>query len=171
MVAKGKPTARSQRYKANQIILQEQARSAPTTSGSEVLPPPSTVLDKPVTPDDVEQRAFTSVRLLIQAMVLTTRPNTNIYDMLQVTSSFFNDCEKAFQAVHNRQVSVQQQLDEVNAKLIAQFEVQNAEILKLQDELEQQKLKSEFYQQQAAKAEMLPPHRRRRTLRRQPSVE
>ena len=62
MVAKGKPTARSQRYKANQKMLQEQAKSAPTVSGSEVLPPPpSPVSDKPVMPDDVEQRAFTSV--------------------------------------------------------------------------------------------------------------
>jgi DNA repair exonuclease SbcCD ATPase subunit len=164
MVSSGKPTARSQRYKANQKLLQEQARSLPTTAGSEALPPPSPVLDIPVTPDDAELRAFTSVRLLLQAMVISTRPNTNIYEMLQVVSSFFTDCEKSFHEARTRTVSVQQQLDEVNAKLLAQFEVQNAEILKLQDELEQSTIKSEFYRQQAEKADMIPPHRRRRTV-------
>ena len=164
MVSTGKPTARSQRYKANQKLLQEQARSLPTTAGSDVLPPPSPVLDKPITPDDAELRAFTSVRLLLQAMVISTRPNTNIYDMLQVVSSFFNDCEKSFHEARARTVSVQQHLDEVNAKLLAQFEVQNAEILKLQDELEQSKFKAEVYKQQAEKAQLVPSQPRRRVV-------
>ena len=164
MVAKGEPTARSQRYKANQKILQEQESSVPTPSGSDALPPPSTILDKPVTSDDAEQRSFNSVRLLIQAMVLMTRPNTNLYDMLQVVSSFFTDCEKAYREVCTCSVSMQKQLDDCNAKLLTQSEFQNAEILKLQDALEQSKLKAEFYQQQAEKAEMTQPHRRRRTV-------
>jgi hypothetical protein len=164
MVSKGKTTARSQRYKANQKLLQEQARSLPTTTGSAALPPPSPVLDQPVTTDDAELRAFTSVRLLLQAMVISTRPNTNIYDMLQVVSSFFTDCEQSFHEARARTVSVLQQLDEVNAKLLANFEVQNAEILKLQDELEQRTIKSDFYRQQAAQADMIPPQRRRRTV-------
>ena len=92
MGAKGKPTARSQRYKTNQKIIQEQTKSVPTVFGSEVLPPPFPVLDKPVTSDDAELRAFNSVRLLLQAMVLSTRLNTNIHEMLQVTGSFVNDC-------------------------------------------------------------------------------
>jgi hypothetical protein len=164
MVSKGKPTARSQRYKANQKLLQEKARSLPTTSGSEALPPPSPILAKPVTTDDAEQRAFTSVRLLLQAMVISTRPNTNIYDMLQLVSSFFTDCAKSFHEARARTVSVQQQLDEVNAKLLANFEVQNAEILKLQDELEQSKFKAEVYKQQAEKAQLVPSHQRRRVV-------
>ena len=97
-------------------------------------------------------------------MVLSTRPNTNFYDMLEVVSSFFTDCEKFYHDARNQSVSCQQQLDEVNAKLLAQFEIQNAEILKLQDELEQNKIKSNFYRQQAAQADMIPPHRRRRTV-------
>lgn len=133
-------------------------------SGSDALPPPSTILDKPVKSDDAEQRSFNSVRLLIQAMVLMTRPNTNLYDMLQVVSSFFTDCEKAHREVCTCSVSMQKQLDDCNAKLLTQSEVQNAEILKLQDALEQSKLKAEFYQQQAEKAEMIQPHRRRRTV-------
>ena len=161
MVAKGKPTARSQRYKANQKILQEQTKSVPTISGSEVLPPPSPVSDKPVTPDDAELRAFTSVRLLLQAMVLSTRPNTNIHEMLQVTGSFFTDCEKVYHDARTRSVAVQQQLDEVNAKLLAQFEVQNVEIIKLQDELATSKFKVEYYQQEAEKARVLPISRKR----------
>ncbi len=164
MGSKRKPTARSQRYKANQKLLQEEARSLPTTSGSEALPPPSPTLAKPVTTDDAEQRAFTSVRLLLQAMVISTRPNTNTYDMLHLVSSFFTDCEKSFHEARARTVSVQQQLDEVNAKLIANFEVQNAEILKLQDELEQSKFKAEVYKQQAEKAQAVPPHQRRRVV-------
>jgi hypothetical protein len=166
MVSKGKPTARSQRYKANQKLLQEQARSLPTTAGSEDLPPPSPVLDKPVTTDDAEQRAFTSVRLLLQAMFISTRPNTNIYEMLQVVSSFFTDCEKSFHEARARTVSesVQQHLDEINAKLLAQFEVQNAEILKLQDELEHSKFKAEVYKQQAEKAQSVPSHQHRRVV-------
>ena len=161
MVAKGKPTARSQRYKANQKILQEQTKSVPTISGSEVLPPPSPVSDKPVTPDDAELRAFTSVRLLLQAMVISTRPNTNIYDMLQVIGSFFTDCEKFYHEARTRSVAVQQQLDEVNAKLLAQFEVQNAEIIKLQDDLATSKFKVEYYQQEAEKARLIPITRKR----------
>jgi hypothetical protein len=38
MVSKGKPTARSQQYKANQKMLQEQSKAAPTVPGSEELP-------------------------------------------------------------------------------------------------------------------------------------
>jgi hypothetical protein len=164
MVAKRGPTARSQRYKANQKLLQEQRNAAPTASGSDVLPQPPPVLDIPVTPDDAELRAFTSVRLLLQAMVISTRPNTNISEMLQVVSSFFTDCEKSFQEARARTVSVQQHLDEVNAKLLAQFEVQNAEILKLQDELEQSKFKAEVYKQQAEKAQLVPSLPRRRVV-------
>ncbi len=69
-------------------------------------------------------------------MVISTRPNANIYDMLQVVSSFLTDCGRSFNEARARTVSVQQHLDEVNAKLLAQFDVQNTEILKLQDELE-----------------------------------
>mmetsp|Transcript_50366 Transcript_50366/g.105135 ORF Transcript_50366/g.105135 Transcript_50366/m.105135 type:complete len:316 (-) Transcript_50366:270-1217(-) len=164
MVSKGKPTARSQRYKANQTLIQEQARSVPMSPGSEVLPPPSPGLDKPVTPDDGEQRAFTSVRLLLQAMVLSSRPNTHIYEMLHLISSFVTDCEKFYQHAHARTISVQQQLDEANAKLLAQFELQNAEILNLQDELGKSKLKTDFYRQQAEKAQVVPSYLRRRMI-------
>ncbi len=119
MGAKGKPTARSQRYKTNQKIIQEQTKSVSMVFGSKVLPPPFPVLDKPVTSDDAELRAFNSVRLLLQAMVLSTRPNTNIHQMLQVIGSFFNDCKKFYHAARNQSVFSQQQLDEVNAKLLA----------------------------------------------------
>jgi hypothetical protein len=164
MGSKGKPSARSQRYKANQKLLQEEARSLPTTSGSDALPPPSPILAKPVTTDDAEQRAFTSVRLLLQAMVLSTRPNTNFYDMLQVVSSFFTDCEKFYHEARNQSVSCQQQLDEVNAKLLAQFEVQNAEILKLEDQLKKSQAVSDFFRAQAMKAGVVPSLRRSRSI-------
>jgi hypothetical protein len=62
MVAKGVPTARSQRYKAMQKVLQEK-KSVPQVSSSDVLPPPIQFSDNPIiTQDDEAQRAFTTVR-------------------------------------------------------------------------------------------------------------
>ncbi len=58
-------------------------------------------------------------------------------------------------------VSNQQQLEKVNAKLLSQFEVQNAEIIMLQDDLATSKFKVEFYQQEAEKAQLVPIMRKR----------
>ncbi len=66
--------------------------------------------------------------------------------------SFFTDCKKFYHEARNQSVSSQQQLDKANSKLLAQFEVQNAEIIKLKDDLATSKFKVEFYQQEAEKA-------------------
>jgi hypothetical protein len=59
---------------------------------------------------------------------------------------------------------LQQQLDDSNAKLLEQFNVQNAEILKLQVQLKTSQAAQDFYRHQALQADMVPPRRRCRFL-------
>ncbi len=55
---------------------------------------------------------------------------------------------------------LEQQLDDINSKFLAQFVVQNADTLTLQDELKKCQEKQDIYCQQAEKAQMVPSHRR-----------
>ena len=56
--------------------------------------------------------------------------------------------------------TLQQQLDDSIAKLLEQFNVQNAQILKMQDQLQNIKAAQDFYSHQALQADMIPPRRR-----------
>jgi hypothetical protein len=68
-MAKGAPTARSQRYmanhklqeKTNSINITEKVHSTPSISGNDVLPSPTQIPEKPVPPLDGAQRAFETV--------------------------------------------------------------------------------------------------------------
>jgi hypothetical protein len=61
-------------------------------------------------------------------------------------------------------LNLQQQLDDSNAKLLAQFEVQNAEILKIADQLKKTQAGSDFYRAQAIQAGVVPSIRRSRPI-------
>ncbi len=63
-----------------------------------------------------------------------------------------SDCVRLYQEGHNRNIVLQQQLDDSNAKLLAQFEVQNAEILKFEDQIKKSQAVSDFYREQAMTA-------------------
>ena len=159
---KGVPAARSQRYKAAQKLLQEQTKSTPTLSGNDVFPSPTTLLDQPTTQAEGAQRAFVTVRLLHQAMRHTVTPGTHLSDLLQLMGPYLSDCYEWYREAQDRISALQTQLDDTNCKLPFQFEAQNAQILKLQDELKVTTVRQEFYRQQAEKGQMVPPHRRRR---------
>ena len=158
----GVPTARSQRYKAAQKLLQEQTKSTPILSGNGVFPSPTTLLDQPTTQAEGAQRAFVTVRVLHQAMLHTVTPGTHLSDLLQLMGPYLSDCSEWYREAQDRISALQTQLDDTNSKLLSQFEAQNAQILKLQDELKVTTVRQEFYRQQAEKGQMVPPHRRRR---------
>jgi hypothetical protein len=49
--------------------------------------------------------------------------------LVKLLGQNISDCVRLYQEAHNRNIVLQQQLDDSNAKLLAQFEVHNAEIL------------------------------------------
>ena len=161
-MAKGVPTARSQRFKATQK-LQEKITSTPTTPGNDVLPSPISVPEKPTLQAEGAQHAFEIVRVLNQTLIHMS-PDNHIYDILQLMRSSISACSAYYNEANDRNHVLQQQLDEANSKLITQFDVQNAEILKLQDELSVSREKQDFYRRQAEKADLVPPFRRRRLV-------
>ena len=161
-MAKGVPTARSQRFKATQK-LQEKITSTPTTPGNDVLPSPISVPEKPTLQAEGAQHAFEIVRVLNQTLIHMS-PDNHIYDILQLMRSSISACSAYYNEANDRNHALQQQLDEANSKLITQFDVQNAEILKLQDELSVSREKQDFYRRQAEKADLVPPFRRRRLV-------
>ena len=162
-MTKGVPTARSQRYKATQK-LQEKITTTPTTSGNDVLPSPISVPEKPTFQAEGAQRAFTTVRVLHQALLHAANPGTHIYDLLQLIGLYLTDCHDWYKEEVGHNAAGRKQLDEANSKLITQFDVQNAEILKLQDELSVSREKQDFYCRQAKKADLVPPFRCRRLV-------
>ena len=89
-MAKGVPTARSQRFKATQK-LQEKITSTPTTPGNEVLPSPISVPEKPAFQAEGAQRAFNTVRGLHQALLYAANPGTHIYNLLQLIGLYLHD--------------------------------------------------------------------------------
>ena len=158
MVTKGTPTLRSQRYKAN-LKLQEKIISTPKTSGNDALPSP---ISKPVIQDEGAQRTFNTVLILQKSLLRSVSPHTHEYDALQLLGQYNSECALLYQDAYDCNIILTKQLDDVNAKLLAQFEVQNAEIIKLQDELEKTKHKLEFYRQHAEKAQLVPTAFRKR---------
>jgi len=165
MVTKGMPTARSQRYKANQtinektnsILIKDKVHSTPSTSGSDVFPLP---IITPFTQAEGAQRAFATVRVLHQSLLHAASPGTHPHDLLQVMASYLHDCSEWYSESEARNIALQKQLDDINSKVITQA----AEILQLQDLLEKSREKTEFYRRHAAKADLVPPRRRCRLV-------
>ena len=159
-MAKGVPTARSQRYKATHKA-KESIISIPPTSSNEVI----SILEKPITQSDGAQCAFSTVRVLDQSLLHAASPGTHPYDLLQVImASYIFDCSEWYRESEVRNLTLQQQLDDSNAKLPEQFNAQNAEILRLQDQPQKSQAAQEFYRHQALQADMIPPRRRCRFI-------
>jgi hypothetical protein len=77
-------------------------------------------------------------------------------------ASYIFDCSEWCRESEVRNHILQQQLDDSNAKLLEQFNVQNAEILNLQEQLKKSQAAQDFYCRQALQADMVPPRRRYR---------
>jgi hypothetical protein len=162
-MAKGVPTARSQSYKATHKA-KEKIISTSSTSSNDALPLLISISEKPITQADGAQRAFSTVRVLHQSLLHAASPGTHPYDLLQVMASYIFDCSEWYRESEVRNLTLQQQLDDSNAKLLEQFNVQNAEILKLQVQLKTSQAAQDFYRHQALQADMVPPRRRCRFL-------
>jgi hypothetical protein len=94
-MAKGVPTNRSQRFKANKklqektkSIIKEKVYSTPSTSGNDVLPSPTTI---PVILPEGAQHAFELGRVLTQTL-MHLNPTDHISDILKLLSSSISDC-------------------------------------------------------------------------------
>jgi hypothetical protein len=86
-MAKGIPTDRSRRYKANQ----EKKSSSPTTTGNDVFPSPPI---SPITQAEVAERAFSLARVLLQSLLHTATPGTNPHDLLINLAPVLSDCSE-----------------------------------------------------------------------------
>ena len=143
-MAKGVPTACSQRYKATRKA-KESIISIPPTSKNDALPLLFSISEKPITQADGAQRAFSTVRVLRQSLLHAASPGTHPYDLLQVMAPYIFDCCEWYCESEVRTLILQQQLDDSNAKLLEQFNVQNAEILNLQEQLKKSQAPQDFY--------------------------
>ena len=114
-MANGVPTARSQRYKATHKA-KESTISSPPTSSNDALPLLISISEKPITQADGEQRAFSTVRVLHQSLLHATSPGTHPYDLLQVMASYIFYCSEWYRESEVRNLTLQQQLDDSNAK-------------------------------------------------------
>ena len=95
-MARGVPTAHSQRYKAtppdkiNSIPPKEKITTI-STSDSNVFPSlPLT----PTTQAEGVQRAFATVTVLLQSLLLTASPDTHPHNLLHVIIPYFHDCSE-----------------------------------------------------------------------------
>ena len=162
-MAKGVPTARSQRYRATHKA-KETIISIPPPSSNDALQLLFSISEKPITQADGAQHAFSRVQVPHQSLLHAASPGTHPYDLLQVMASYIFDCSEWYRESKVRNLTLQQQLDDSNSKLLNQFNVQNAEILKLQDQLKTSQAAQDFYRHQALQAEMIPPRRRCRFI-------
>jgi hypothetical protein len=142
-MAKGVPTARSKRYRATHKA-KEKIISTSSTSSNDVLPLLISILEKPITQAEGAQRAISTVQVLHQALLHATSPGTHPYALLQVMASYIFDWSKWSSESKVRNMTLQQQLDDCNAKLLEQFNVQNAEILNLQEQLKKSQAAQDF---------------------------
>jgi hypothetical protein len=162
-MAKGVPTARSQRYKATHKA-KESINSIPPTSSNDAFQLLISFTEKPITQADGAQCAFSTVQVLHQSLHHAASPETHPYDLLQVMASCIIDCSEWYRESEVRNLTMQQQLADSNFKLLDHFNVQNAEILKLQDQLKTSQAAQDFYLHHALKADMIPPCRRCRFI-------
>jgi hypothetical protein len=162
-MAKGVPTARSQRYRATHKA-KETIISIPPPSSNDALQLLFSISEKPITQADGAQHAFSRVQVPHQSLLHAASPGTHPYDLLQVMASYIFDCSEWYRESEVPNLTLQQQLNDLNSKLLDQFNVQNAEILKLQDQLKTSQAAQDFYRHQALQAEMIPPRRRCRFI-------
>ncbi len=98
--------------------------------------------------------------MLHQALLHAASPGTQPYDLQQAMAPGLCDCSEWHSEAEASNIALQQQLDDSNAKLLSQSNVQNAEILKLQNQVKTSQVcqeAQEFYCQQALQADMVLP--------------
>jgi hypothetical protein len=126
-------------------VVSTARKTTSSSSSNDVLPLLISILEKPTTQAEGAQRAFSTVRVLQQSLLHAASPGTHPYDLLQVMASYIFDCSEWYRESEVRKHSLQQQLDDSNAKLLEQFNVQNAEILNLQEQLKKSQAAQDFY--------------------------
>ena len=89
-------------------------------------------------------------------------PNPHGHALVKLLGQFFSDLVRLYQKADNSTIVLQQLLDDANTNLLAIFEVQNAEILKLEDQLKKSQAVSDFYRAQAMNAGVVTSLRRSR---------
>ena len=125
------------------------------------LPSP---ISTPVTHDEGAQRIIDTITVLHQSLDLVVSPNPHGHALVKLLGQNFSDLVRLYQTTDNRKIVLQQQLDDANTKLLAQFEVQNAEILKIADQLKTTQAGSDFYRAKAIQAGVVPSIRRSRPI-------
>jgi hypothetical protein len=158
-MTKGKPNARSQGYKAIRKLQDKLA--SPKIFGNDDIPSP---IYPTITPDDGAQRLIDTINVLLQSLDLVVSPNPHGHALVKLVGRNISDFVQMYQNAEKSTIVLQQQLDDANAKLLAQFEVQNAEILKLEDQLKKSQAVSDFYREQAVKAGVVPSLRRSHSI-------
>ena len=79
----------------------------------------------------------------------------HVYDLLKLLGLYISDCSVWYNGGYDHNNVLQQQLDELNSKML----VQGSNILSLQDPLQKCQVAQDVYRQQALKADMVPPRR------------
>jgi hypothetical protein len=149
MVNKGMPTTRSQSYKAI-LKIQDKIKSTLTTSVNDVIP---SIISTPITQDDGAQPIIDTIHVLLHSLGRLVSPSEHA--LVKLLGQNISDCVRLYQEAHNHNI-VLQQLGVSSAKLLAQLEIQNAEILQLDDQLKKSQAVSDFYREQAMKAGVVP---------------
>ncbi len=137
------------------VQIQDRIKSTATTFGNDVIPSP---ISTPIIQDDGAQRIIDTIHVLLHPLGRLVCPSEHA--LVYLLGQNISDCVRLYQEAHNRNiVLLQQQLDSISnffSKLLAQFEVQNAEILKHDDQLKKSQTVSDFYREQAMKADVVP---------------
>jgi hypothetical protein len=111
-------------------------------------------MQQPVT--IAEERAFLTVKVHHQSLLHAVRPNNHLYHLLLLMGPYLYDCSQWHQQEQCRacpEYCSSKQHDDVNTESVAQ----NADILRLQDQLTKVESRPSFHRQQA-----VPPPRRYR---------
>ena len=105
MVTKGKPTARSQSYKAI-LQIQDKIKPTPTTSGNDAFPSPGPI-STPVTHDEGAQRIIDTITVLHQSLDLVVSPNPHGHALVKLLGQHFSDLVRLYQKADNRTIVLQ----------------------------------------------------------------
>jgi hypothetical protein len=91
-MAKGVPTAHFQRYKAtHNLKAKDKINSTPFNSSDDARPLLISISEKPTTQAEGARRAFSTVKVLHQALLHAASPGTHPYDLLQVMAPYISD--------------------------------------------------------------------------------
>jgi hypothetical protein len=149
----GQPTIRSQRYKKQQLLLRDMK-----FQGSDVLPPPLADLASDSSPSS---RAFSTLYALVKAACLAASVSgPPMEHILQTALGWIVDCSQRFHETQAELSTLRQQLSDANKR----NDQLHSELAETNAKLSQSLLKEDFYREQAQKMNLVPPHRRLRSV-------